>query len=364
MRASIRRAIACTSGQLLPLMLLRRFQKAGHRPIALVGGATGMIGDPSGKSEERNLLSNEQLQHNVAGIERQLRQLARFRRPRNAALLVNNFDWMRPFQLSRFPPRRRQALSRQRDARQGLGEGPPRTATAGISYTEFSYMLLQAYDFVYLQQQHGCELQIGGSDQWGNITAGIDLARRMHGVQLYGLTCPLLLKCDGTKMGKTEQGAVWLSADADQPVPVLSILDQRRRCRCRQLPAVPDRAAAREIKALDQSRDEQPHVRESQKRLAEELTRLVHGETGLAAARRATDIFFGAEIENLSDAQLGEIFADVPSATLPRRVAHWRRRRNLQSLSAGQSIQKQVRVPPARRPRRLLYQQPAAGRRR
>jgi tyrosyl-tRNA synthetase len=179
-------------------------------------------------------------------------------------------------------------------------------------------MLLQAYDFVYLHQQHRCELQIGGSDQWGNITAGIDLARRKHGVQLYGLTCPLLLKSDGTKMGKTERGAVYLDPTKTSPYAfyqyLINVADADAGNCLRLLTELPHA----EITLLDQSRDQQPHLRESQKRLAEELTRLVHGEAGLSVARRATDIFFGAEIENLSDAQLGEIFADVPSATLPR----------------------------------------------
>jgi tyrosyl-tRNA synthetase len=185
-------------------------------------------------------------------------------------------------------------------------------------YTEFSYMLLQAYDFVYLHKQHGCELQIGGSDQWGNITAGIDLARRMHGSQLYGLTCPLLLKSDGQKMGKTEKGAVYLSAAKTSPYAFyqywINVADADTAGSLRFLTEL----SHAEIETLDKSRAEQPHLRESQKRLAEELTRLIHGEAGLAAARKATEIFFGAEIENLTDAQLADIFADVPSVTLPR----------------------------------------------
>jgi tyrosyl-tRNA synthetase len=189
---------------------------------------------------------------------------------------------------------------------------------SGISYTEFSYMLLQAYDFVVLNRKHGCELQIGGSDQWGNITAGIDLARRMHGVQLYGLTCPLLLKSDGTKMGKTERGAIYLDPNRTSPYAFyqywINVADADAATCLRFLTELPHA----EISALDASRDQQPHLRESQKRLAEELTRLIHGEAGLSAAKKATDVFFGAEIENLTDAQLTDIFADVPSKTLPR----------------------------------------------
>jgi tyrosyl-tRNA synthetase len=306
-------------GSLLPVMLLRRLQKAGHRPIALLGGATGMIGDPSGKSEERNLLSVEQLEANVAGIKRQIQNLLDFEGP-SGALLLNNYDWMRDFSYlsflrdvgKHFPVN----VMLAKDSVKGRLAGD-----AGISYTEFSYMLLQAYDFVHLNRQHGCELQIGGSDQWGNITAGIDLARRMHGVQLYGLTCPLLLKSDGTKMGKTERGAVYLSAERTSPYQFYQYWmdgkkvgdDDAGMC-LRFLTEL----SKEEIEALDTSRASQPHLRESQKRLAEELTRLIHGATGLDAARNATEVFFGAQIENLTDEQLTDIFADVPSTTLTR----------------------------------------------
>jgi tyrosyl-tRNA synthetase len=303
-------------GSLLPAMMLRRFQNAGHRPIALVGGATGMIGDPSGKSEERNLLSLDQLQANIAGIEAQLRRLLRFDGSQ-AALLLNNHDWMRGFSFldflrdvgKHFPVN----MMLAKDSVKGRLE-----SDAGISYTEFSYMLLQAYDFVHLNREFGCELQIGGSDQWGNITAGIDLARRMHGVQLYGLTCPLLLKSDGTKMGKTERGALYLDPNRTSPYAFyqycINVADADAGTCLRFLTEL----SHDEITALDESRSSQPHVRESQKRLAEELTRLIHGEAGLAAATKATAVFFGAEIENLTDSQLTDIFADVPSQTLSK----------------------------------------------
>ncbi len=188
---------------------------------------------------------------------------------------------------------------------------------AGLSYTEFSYMLLQAYDFVQLNRQFGCELQVGGSDQWGNITAGIDLARRMHGVQLYGLTLPLLTKSDGTKMGKTESGAIWLSAEKTSPYTFyqywINVSDEDAG-RCLRFLTELEQA---EIEALDQARQDQPHLRESQRRLAQALTQLIHGDTGLAAAERATQVFFGAEIDNLTDRELLEIFADVPSREIP-----------------------------------------------
>jgi tyrosyl-tRNA synthetase len=304
-------------GHLMPLMILRRFQRAGHRPIALVGGATGMIGDPSGKSEERNLLSVDTLRANVAGIERQMRLLLDFDAEPNAAMLVNNFDWMREFSFLDFL----RDIGKNFPVNVMLGKDSVRNrlerGDAGLSYTEFSYMLLQAYDFVYLNRRFDCQLQLGASDQWGNITAGIDLARRMHGVQLYGLTCPLLTKSDGTKMGKTESGTVWLSPARTSAYAFYQYwinVDDTDAGKClRFLTAL----SREEIEALDASRTADPGKRESQRRLAEELTRLIHGESGLEAARRATEIFFGAEIDGLSQTQLEEIFADVPSRQLP-----------------------------------------------
>src|SRR5262245_22012629 len=271
-------------GSLLPVMLLRRFQKAGHKPIPLVGGATGMIGDPSGKSEERNLLSVEQLQKNVAGIEKQLRGLLNFD-GENGAVLLNNFEWMKGFSYleflrdvgKHFPVNAMLA----KDSVKGRIE-----REAGISYTEFSYMLLQAYDFVHLNREHGCELQVGGSDQWGNITAGIDLARRMHGAQLYGFTCPLLLKSDGTKMGKTEKGALWLAPERTSPYAFYQYwinIDDADAGKCLRFLTEMSRG---EIEALESAQSNPLDQRASKKRLAEELTRLVHGEAGLAAARR------------------------------------------------------------------------------
>ncbi len=303
-------------GHMLPLLNLRRFQRAGHRPIALVGGATGMIGDPSGKSEERNLLSVEVLQANIENIRGQMQGFLDFDAGANSALLANNFDWMRGFSYldflrdigKNFPVN----VMLAKDSVRGRLE----RSDGGLSYTEFSYMLLQAYDFAYLNEQYQCELQIGGSDQWGNITAGIDLARRMRGVQLYGITCPLLTKSDGTKMGKTERGAVWLSPKRTSPYAFyqywINVADADAGVCLRMLTEL----GHEEIEALDQSREAEPHLRQSQKRLAEALTELVHGESGLATAKRATEVFFGAEIEDLSDAQLVEIFADVPSKQL------------------------------------------------
>ena len=305
----------------MPLMMLRRFQQAGHRPIAVVGGATGMIGDPSGKSEERNLLSKERLEHNVAGMREQMRRFLDFDAERNAAVLVNNFDWIGPFSYleflrdvgKNFPVN---VMLAKDSVKSRLGRDDA-SDQAGMSYTEFSYMLLQAYDFVHLYDEYGCELQVGGSDQWGNITAGIDLARRMRSVQLYGLTCPLLTKSRRHEDGQDRDGRGLALGRADQPVPVLPVLDQRRRRRRRASACgcSPSCRAKRSKRSTRPAQTTRPHAT-SQRRLAEELTRLVHGDAGLAAAQRATEIFFGAEIADLDDAQLGEIFADVPSETV------------------------------------------------
>ncbi len=322
-------------GSLLPLMLLRRFQKAGHRPIALVGGATGMIGDPSGKSAERNLLTKETLEENVAGLRLQMQRFLDFgdvplgepadvspqhtSSPRHtSALLVNNLDWTGKFSYLEFL----RDIGKNFPVNVMLGKdsvkGRLEREDGGISYTEFSYMLLQAFDFVHLAREYDCQLQVGGSDQWGNITAGIDLARRMDARQIFGLTTPLLLKSDGTKMGKTESGAVWLDAERTSPYQFyqywINVDDADAGTCLRMLTEV----EVDEIRELDTLRESEPQQRASQKRLAESLTELVHGTVGLAAAQRATDIFFGAEIRDLSDKQLAEIFADVPSAALAR----------------------------------------------
>ena len=234
---------------------------------------------------------------------------------------MNNYDWMRQWDYlsflrdigKNFPVN----VMLAKDSVKGRLAGE-----SGMSYTEFSYMLLQAYDVVHLRKEFGCQLQVGGSDQWGNITAGIDLARRMGLGQLYGITCPLLTKKDGTKMGKTESGAIWLSPKKTSPYIFYQYwhnVDDEDVGNClRVLTELP----REEIESLDRSRGEDPGRRDSQRRLAEAITLLIHGETGLAKAQQATNILFGAEIDNLSDSELTEIFADVPSSSLlPDRLA-------------------------------------------
>ncbi len=236
-------------GNLVAVMLLRRFQQAGHRPIALVGGATGMIGDPSGKSEERNLLSVEVLRSNMDGLEKQLRRFLDFDAvPRRPRLPTTSTGWAASAIIDflrdvgkHFPVN---VMLAKDSVKARLERTPDQSESGGMSYTEFSYMLLQAYDFVHLFDQYGCEMQVGGSDQWGNITAGIDLARRMRGVQLHGITCPLLLKSDGTKMGKTESGALWLSAERTSPYAFYQYWFNSQDCRRWQMPSLFQRSHA------------------------------------------------------------------------------------------------------------------------
>lgn len=307
-------------GGLMQLMMLRRFQRAGHRPIALVGGATGMIGDPSGKSEERNLLSPDQLQRNVEGVAAQMRRFLDFEGEDgftgdNGALLLNNFDWMKGYTYLEFL----RDVGKNFPIGAMMGKESVRSrinSEAGLSYTEFSYMLLQAYDFVHLSRTHGCRIQAGGSDQWGNITAGIDLGRRMAGEQLFGLTAPLLTTSDGKKMGKTEKGAIWLDADRTSPYAFYQYwihVNDEDVMRCiAYLTEISkdehDELAERTVKAAGE--------RAAQTRLAQWMTQLVHGSEGLQSAERATTILFGGDIGNTPDAELQEIFADVPSCDI------------------------------------------------
>ncbi|GIW94920.1 MAG: tyrosine--tRNA ligase [Pirellulaceae bacterium] len=305
-------------GSLLGLMMLRRFQAAGHRPIVVLGGATGMIGDPSGKSEERNLLDPEVLEKNTAAMQEQMRRFLDFSSSPRGALLVNNYDWMKDFSFLSFL----RDVGKHFPVNVMLAKDSVRSrlekTDSGISYTEFSYMLLQAYDFVYLYDHYGCRIQLGGSDQWGNITAGIDLARRMRHVTLYGATWPLLVKADGGKMGKTESGTIWLSPHKTSPYLFYqywyNVSDEDVGKCLRYLTELP----REEIEALDEARREAPHLRDSQRRLAEWLTQLVHGPEGLAEAQRASRLLFGEEIAGVPEATVLEVFAHVPGSRIPR----------------------------------------------
>lgn len=305
-------------GHLVAVMNLRRFQKAGHRPIVVIGGATGMIGDPSGKSEERNLLTIETVAQNVLAIRKQMERFLDFApNLANGAILVNNHDWMGKFSYLDFL----RVVGKHFPVNVMLGKDSVKSrlerTDSGLSYTEFSYMLLQSYDFVHLYRELGCELQLGGSDQWGNITAGIDLGRRMTGAELYGITGKLLLKSDGNKMGKSESGAIWLDPKRTSPYQFYQYwvnIDDADSENVLRFFSELDEPATEQLLA-EAKKD--PAKRLAQKQVAMELTRLVHGNEGLAAAEKATSIFFGAEISELNDSQLTSIFADVPSSEIP-----------------------------------------------
>jgi tyrosyl-tRNA synthetase len=304
-------------GHLIGLLILRRFQLAGHRPIAVAGGATGMIGDPSGKSAERNLLSQESLETNIAGIQGQLRRLLDFESATNPALLLNNADWVRPISVLDFLRDIGKHFSvnamMAKDSVRSRMEG-----AAGISFTEFSYSLLQAYDFLHLYETHGCLLQAGGADQWGNITAGIDLIRRKHERMGCGLTTPLLTKTDGTKFGKTEGGAIWLAPEKTSVYRFYQFLVQVEDAQVVQLLRYFTFLPQEEIAALEKQHAASPERREAHKRLALELTTLVHGEAAARDAIRASEILFGGSLEGITESQFGEVIAEVPNSIQPQ----------------------------------------------
>ncbi len=303
-------------GHLVPLIALARLQRFGHSPIALAGGGTSMIGDPSGKSAERQLLSREQIEANIAGVKQQLAQFLDFEVKTNPARLLNNADWLLSLPLVEFL----RDIGKHFTVNYMITKDSVKNRLEredGISFTEFSYMLLQSYDFLHLHDTTGCRMQTGGSDQWGNITAGVELVRRTRGASVFGLVYPLITKSDGTKFGKTESGAVWLSPARTSPyrfyqfwlntldkdvvhyLKVFTFFDQ---------PTIDELAAALA---------NHPEGRSAQRALAREMTRMMHGESALARAEQASAVLFGAEISGLSSADIQEIFADVPSNSLP-----------------------------------------------
>jgi tyrosyl-tRNA synthetase len=304
-------------GTLIPLLMLRRFQQAGHKVIALAGGATGMIGDPSGKSAERTLLSTQALDANIAGIQSQLGRLLEFENTPNPALLLNNADWFRPIGVLEFLRDVGKHFSvnvmMARDSVKNRME-------TGISFTEFSYALLQAYDFHHLNETYGCLLQAGGADQWGNITAGIDLIRRKRDLVACGLTTPLLTKADGTKFGKTEGGAVWLSPEKTSVYKFYQFLIQVEDAQVIQLLKFFTFLPPEDIDALATQHAATPERRDAHKKLALELTTLVHSETAAHDAIRASEILFGGSLEGITDKQFDEVIAEVPNSTLARSV--------------------------------------------
>jgi tyrosyl-tRNA synthetase len=304
-------------GHLMGQLTLRRFQLAGHHPIALAGGATGMIGDPSGKSAERNLLTREQLKHNVASIKTQLSRLLDFVHPKNPARLVDNADWTAPISYLDFLRDVGKFFSLNvmlaKDSVKSRMEGDN-----GISYTEFSYQLLQAYDFFHLRSAMNCELQIGGSDQWGNITAGTDLIRKKLGSVAWGWTFPLITKADGTKFGKTEGGAVWLDPQKTSPYKLYQFFVNTEDAKVSEYLRKFTFLSRPEIEDLEAKHTANPGAREAHKALAREVTRLVHGQTALDAALKASEILFGAEIGDTPEETFRDVVGEVPTKELER----------------------------------------------
>ncbi len=298
-------------GNFLGVVTMRRLQEAGHTPYILVGGATGMIGDPSGKSAERNLLDADTLQDNVNAMKDQLSKYLSFEGA-NAAVVVNNFDWIGKFSYLDFL----RVVGKRFRLSEMLAKDSVKSrlnSEAGISYTEFSYQMIQSYDFAHLAAEHDVILQMGGGDQWGNITAGIDLARKMHSKQVYGAVTPLVTDSQGKKFGKSEGGAIYIDAEKTSPYQMYQFLLNSDDDKVNDYLLYYTFLSIEEIKELKDKTESEPHMRAAQKALATEVVKFAHGEEGLEAAMRATSFFFGGTIENVTDKDVASIFADVPS---------------------------------------------------
>ncbi len=300
-------------GNLLQICNLRRLQEAGHHVIALAGGATGMIGDPGGKSEERNLLSSDELAANLAGVRSQLERFL------PGASFEDNATWLRETSVLDFL----RDIGKHFTINQMVGKDMVKrrfdSAEQSISYTEFSYMLLQAADFLHLHDTHGCDLQMGASDQWGNIVMGVELIRKVRSHTAYGLTTPLVLKADGTKFGKSVSGAVWLDPRRTTPYAMYQFLVRSEDAVVGAYLRYFTWLTRDEIEALDAATAERPERREAQRTLAHSVTSLVHGRAEADRAEHASSVLFSEEIASLDEATLVDIFAEAPSTTLPRR---------------------------------------------
>lgn len=307
-------------GHLVGVMMLRHFQLAGHRPIALVGGATGMIGDPSGKSAERNLLDETTLRMNQEAIKGQLSRFLDFEsEAENAALLVNNYDWMKPMSFLDFIRDVGKHITvNYMMAKDSVRKRITEDSGEGMSFTEFSYQLVQGYDFLHLYRNYQCTLQMGGSDQWGNITTGTELIRRIDGGKGFALTCPLITKADGTKFGKTESGNVWLDAHKTSPYKFYQYWLNTSDEDAEKYIKIFTFMGQEEIAALVNAHREAPHLRQLQRRLAEELTMMVHTEEDLHRAVKASSILFGQDtseaLKELDRKTFEEVFEGVPQA--------------------------------------------------
>lgn len=298
-------------GHLLPYLTLRRFQKYGHRPIILVGGATGMIGDPSGKREERKLQSEETIKKNVEAIKKQMEKIFDFE-GENGAIMVNNYDWTGSMDVITF----------LRDYGKNIGvnymlakDTIASRLESGISFTEFAYTILQGMDFYHLYKNYDCKMQIGGSDQWGNITTGLEMIRKLEpeGAKVFGLTIPLVTKADGTKFGKTESGAVWLDPEKTTPYEFYQFWINTADADVIKYLKYFTFLSKEEIEALEESVKTEPHMRKAQRALAEEMTRFIHGEEALQQAIKISEALFSGNVKELTAAEIEQGFKDVPS---------------------------------------------------
>ena len=305
-------------GHLVSVMILKHFQRAGHKPIALVGGATGMIGDPSMKSQERNLLDEKTLRHNQEAIKKQLSKFLDFESDApNAAELVNNYDWMKNFTFLDFIRDVGKYITvNYMMAKDSVKKRLNGENSNGLSFTEFSYQLVQGYDFLYLNKTKNCKLQMGGSDQWGNITTGTELIRRTTGGEAFALTCPLITKADGGKFGKTESGNIWLDPRYTSPYKFYQFWVNVSDADAERYIKIFTSLSREEIEALVTEQNAAPHLRPLQKRLAKEITIMVHSEADYEAAVEASSILFGnstsEQLKKLDEDTLLAVFEGVP----------------------------------------------------
>ena len=309
-------------GSLVQILILMHFQKCGHKPIVLVGGATGMIGDPSGKSNERNLLSQDDLDKNINGIHKQLSKFLNFDSDKkNSAVLCNNNDWFKDINLIDFIRDTGKYITvNYMIAKESVKKRLSKDSTVGMSFTEFSYQLIQAYDFYHLFSEKNCKVQMGGSDQWGNITSGVELIRKKSGEKAYALTCPLITKADGTKFGKTEDGNVWLDRNKTSPYKFyqywLNVSDND----AKKYIKIFTFYSENEIEEYIKTHDEAPHQRFLQKTIANYLTKLVHSEEDLDKSIKASNILFGKstskDLSDLDEKTFLDIFEGVPSTII------------------------------------------------
>lgn len=304
-------------GHLVQIMTLVHFQRAGHKPFALVGGATGMVGDPSGKSQERNLLDAATLQHNVDCVKKQLEAFLDFHAADNAAEMVNNYDWFENMSFLDFI----RDIGKHISVNYMMAkDSVKKRLETGMSFTEFSYQLVQGYDFYHLNQKHNCIIQLGGSDQWGNIVTGTELIRRKGGGEAYAVTTPLIKKADGTKFGKTESGSVWLDPEKTSPYAFYQFWLNASDSDAANYIRIFTLRSKAEIEALEAEHAEAPHLRVLQKAIAEDITTRVHGEAALQTAIAASNILFGKstadDLRSLSEKDFFAVFEGVPQASV------------------------------------------------